>query len=66
MVGWHHRLNGRELEPTLSMKPQRVGHNLETEQQCLGTPSNSMLEHLQTCLRAQFQLMPTAQSKSYQ
>ena len=46
MVGWHHRLNGHEFEQTLgdgegqgslarykSMKSQRVGHNLETEQQ---------------------------------
>ena len=44
MVGWHHRLNGHELEQTLGDsegKPgmlqstglQRVGHNLPTEQQ---------------------------------
>ena len=46
MVGWHHQLNGHEFEQTLgdaegkgslacykSTKSQRVGHNLETEQQ---------------------------------
>ena len=46
MVGWHHRLNGHEFEQTLgdgegqgrlacykSTKSQRVGHNLEAEQQ---------------------------------
>ena len=46
MVGWHHRLNGREFEQTLggsqgqgsltfcmqSMGSQRVGHNFSTEQ----------------------------------
>ena len=45
MVGWHHRLNGYESEPTLgdsegqgslaccSPGLQRVGYNLATEQQ---------------------------------
>ena len=43
MVGWHHRLNGHELEQTLgdsggqgslvSMGLQRVGHDLATDQQ---------------------------------
>ena len=46
MVGWRHRLNGHESEQSLgdtegqgrlaccsSMRSQRVGHNLATEQQ---------------------------------
>ena len=47
MVGWHHRLNGREFKQTpgdsggqdswhlQSMESKRVGCNLETEQQQL-------------------------------
>ena len=45
MIGWHHWLNGHEFEQILgdgegqgglvsrSMRSQRVGHNLVTEQQ---------------------------------
>ena len=43
MAGWHHQLNGHELAGKLweflklgvlpSMGSQKVGHNLETEQQ---------------------------------
>ena len=41
MVGWHHRLNGHEFEQTRGYSEgkgslaglQRVGHDLETEQQ---------------------------------
>ena len=45
MVGWHHQLNEHEFEQTLgdsegqgslmlqSMRMQRVGHDLATEQQ---------------------------------
>ena len=47
MVGWHHRLNGREFKQTpgdnegqggkpgvlQSMRSQRVSHDLATEQQ---------------------------------
>ena len=46
MVGWHHRLNGHELEQTLgdsggqgslvSMGLQRVGHDSATEQNYSG------------------------------
>ena len=42
MVGWHHQLNEHEFEQTLGdserpgslqpMEPQRVGHQLATEQ----------------------------------
>ena len=43
MVGWHHQLNGHEFEQTprdsggwrslVSVRLQRVGHDLATEQQ---------------------------------
>ena len=40
MVGWHHRLNGHEVEQTLRdivvcciLQGRRVGHDLATKQQ---------------------------------